>query len=97
MKVANLVKAYVEKYKHMRKHKKSDGEDTREVENWEEAAASMTWTELILAVNAMPEGIIDLQLHLYWSLVENKAQRSKIIIGLICGTFFWIVSIWEWT
>ncbi|NWX45238.1 PHRF1 protein, partial [Steatornis caripensis] len=32
MKVANLVKAYVEKYKHMRKHKKSD-EDTREVEN----------------------------------------------------------------
>ncbi|KFQ37624.1 PHD and RING finger domain-containing protein 1, partial [Mesitornis unicolor] len=25
MKVANLVKAYVEKYKHMRKHKKSDG------------------------------------------------------------------------
>lgn len=35
MKVANLVKAYVEKYKHMRKHKKSDGEDAREVENWE--------------------------------------------------------------
>ncbi|XP_064308496.1 PHD and RING finger domain-containing protein 1 isoform X2 [Phalacrocorax carbo] len=33
MKVANLVKAYVEKYKHMRKHKKSDGEDTHEVEN----------------------------------------------------------------
>ncbi|NXO63298.1 PHRF1 protein, partial [Phainopepla nitens] len=33
MKVANLVKAYVEKYKHMRKHKKTDGEDTREVEN----------------------------------------------------------------
>ncbi|KAK2536652.1 Phrf1 [Columba guinea] len=33
MKVANLVKAYVEKYKHMRKHKKSDGDDTREVEN----------------------------------------------------------------
>ncbi|NXJ61841.1 PHRF1 protein, partial [Rostratula benghalensis] len=33
MKVANLVKAYVEKYKHMRKHKKSDAEDTREVEN----------------------------------------------------------------
>ncbi|NWU92487.1 PHRF1 protein, partial [Upupa epops] len=33
MKVANLVKAYVEKYKHMRKHKKSDTEDTREVEN----------------------------------------------------------------
>ncbi|XP_075610960.1 PHD and RING finger domain-containing protein 1 isoform X1 [Balearica regulorum gibbericeps] len=33
MKVANLVKAYVEKYKHMRKHKKSDSEDTREVEN----------------------------------------------------------------
>ncbi|XP_075567954.1 PHD and RING finger domain-containing protein 1 isoform X2 [Pelecanus crispus] len=33
MKVANLVKAYVEKYKHMRKHKKSDGENTREVEN----------------------------------------------------------------
>ncbi|XP_065492174.1 PHD and RING finger domain-containing protein 1 [Caloenas nicobarica] len=33
MKVANLVKAYVEKYKHMRKHKKSDGEDTREAEN----------------------------------------------------------------
>ncbi|XP_067152069.1 PHD and RING finger domain-containing protein 1 isoform X1 [Apteryx mantelli] len=33
MKVANLVKAYVEKYKHMRKHKKSDGEDVREVEN----------------------------------------------------------------
>ncbi|NWR33589.1 PHRF1 protein, partial [Tachuris rubrigastra] len=33
MKVANLVKAYVEKYKHMRKHKKTDGEDTCEVEN----------------------------------------------------------------
>ncbi|NWR66105.1 PHRF1 protein, partial [Bucorvus abyssinicus] len=33
MKVANLVKAYVEKYKHMRKHKKSDSEETREVEN----------------------------------------------------------------
>ncbi|NXR59363.1 PHRF1 protein, partial [Rhadina sibilatrix] len=33
MKVANLVKAYVEKYKHMRKHKKTDGEDTREVDN----------------------------------------------------------------
>ncbi|XP_031464879.1 PHD and RING finger domain-containing protein 1 isoform X2 [Phasianus colchicus] len=33
VKVANLVKAYVEKYKHMRKHKKSDVEDTREVEN----------------------------------------------------------------
>ncbi|NWJ04471.1 PHRF1 protein, partial [Crypturellus undulatus] len=33
MKVANLVKAYVDKYKHMRKHKKSDGEDAREVEN----------------------------------------------------------------
>ncbi|NXS63613.1 PHRF1 protein, partial [Brachypteracias leptosomus] len=33
MKVANLVKAYVEKYKHMRKHKKSDGDDTREVDN----------------------------------------------------------------
>ncbi|NWH62371.1 PHRF1 protein, partial [Geococcyx californianus] len=33
MKVANLVKAYVEKYKHMRKHKKSDGEDIREAEN----------------------------------------------------------------
>ncbi|NWH92014.1 PHRF1 protein, partial [Aegithalos caudatus] len=33
MKVANLVKAYVEKYKHMRKHKKTDGEDRREVEN----------------------------------------------------------------
>ncbi|NWV34521.1 PHRF1 protein, partial [Grantiella picta] len=33
MKVANLVKAYVEKYKHMRKHKKTDGEDAREVEN----------------------------------------------------------------
>ncbi|NWT58723.1 PHRF1 protein, partial [Erythrocercus mccallii] len=33
MKVANLVKAYVEKYKHMRKHKKTDGEDSREVEN----------------------------------------------------------------
>ncbi|NXE94468.1 PHRF1 protein, partial [Menura novaehollandiae] len=33
MKVANLVKAYVEKYKHMRKHKKTDGEDTREVED----------------------------------------------------------------
>nr|XP_009939383.1 PREDICTED: PHD and RING finger domain-containing protein 1 [Opisthocomus hoazin] len=33
VKVANLVKAYVEKYKHMRKHKKSNGEDTREVEN----------------------------------------------------------------
>ncbi|NWS46508.1 PHRF1 protein, partial [Probosciger aterrimus] len=35
MKVANLVKAYVEKYKHMRKHKKSDGDDTQEVENLE--------------------------------------------------------------
>ncbi|NXC46295.1 PHRF1 protein, partial [Penelope pileata] len=33
MKVANLVKAYVEKYKHMRKYKKSDGEDARETEN----------------------------------------------------------------
>ncbi|XP_068800805.1 PHD and RING finger domain-containing protein 1 [Struthio camelus] len=33
MKVANLVKAYVEKYKHMRKHKKPDGEDAREMEN----------------------------------------------------------------
>ncbi|XP_042740438.1 PHD and RING finger domain-containing protein 1 isoform X2 [Lagopus leucura] len=33
VKVANLVKAYVEKYKHMRKHKKADVEDTREVEN----------------------------------------------------------------
>ncbi|NXO86265.1 PHRF1 protein, partial [Sitta europaea] len=33
MKVANLVKAYVEKYKHMRKHKKTEGEDAREVEN----------------------------------------------------------------
>ncbi|XP_021259523.1 PHD and RING finger domain-containing protein 1 isoform X1 [Numida meleagris] len=33
VKVANLVKAYVEKYKHMRKHKKSDGEDAREMEN----------------------------------------------------------------
>ncbi|NXG61496.1 PHRF1 protein, partial [Hemiprocne comata] len=33
MKVANLVKAYVEKYKHMRKHKKSDDADTREAEN----------------------------------------------------------------
>ncbi|NXD64526.1 PHRF1 protein, partial [Eolophus roseicapillus] len=36
MKVANLVKAYVEKYKHMRKHKKSDGDDTQEVENLEQ-------------------------------------------------------------
>ncbi|KAH0621010.1 hypothetical protein JD844_021995 [Phrynosoma platyrhinos] len=27
VKVANLVKAYVEKYKHMRKHKKTDGEE----------------------------------------------------------------------
>ncbi|XP_051476481.1 PHD and RING finger domain-containing protein 1 [Apus apus] len=33
MKVANLVKAYVEKYKHMRKHKKSDDADTHEAEN----------------------------------------------------------------
>lgn len=33
VKVANLVKAYVEKYKHMRKHKKSDVEDAREMEN----------------------------------------------------------------
>ncbi|NXI47162.1 PHRF1 protein, partial [Galbula dea] len=33
MKVANLVKAYVEKYKHMRKSKKADGEDPHEVEN----------------------------------------------------------------
>lgn len=33
MKVANLVKAYVEKYKHMRKHKKTDGEDSHEAEN----------------------------------------------------------------
>ncbi|KYO41545.1 PHD and RING finger domain-containing protein 1 [Alligator mississippiensis] len=32
MKVANLVKAYVEKYKHMRKHKKTDIEETREME-----------------------------------------------------------------
>lgn len=61
MKVANLVKAYVEKYKHMRKHKKTDGEDTREVENWEQATASMTWAELVLAVNTM--GVTDLWLH----------------------------------
>uniref|UniRef100_A0A8B9G6F4 PHD and ring finger domains 1 n=1 Tax=Amazona collaria TaxID=241587 RepID=A0A8B9G6F4_9PSIT len=40
MKVANLVKAYVEKYKHMRKHKKSDGDETQEVENSEQATAS---------------------------------------------------------
>uniref|UniRef100_A0A8C8RZD6 PHD and ring finger domains 1 n=1 Tax=Pelusios castaneus TaxID=367368 RepID=A0A8C8RZD6_9SAUR len=34
MKVANLVKAYVEKYKHMRKHKKMDTEeDLHEMEN----------------------------------------------------------------
>ncbi|XP_071617668.1 PHD and RING finger domain-containing protein 1 isoform X2 [Heliangelus exortis] len=33
MKVANLVKAYVEKYKHMRKHKKPDGAEPREAEN----------------------------------------------------------------
>ncbi|XP_010157879.1 PREDICTED: PHD and RING finger domain-containing protein 1, partial [Eurypyga helias] len=33
VKVANLVKAYVEKYKHMRKYKKPDGDDTREVDN----------------------------------------------------------------
>ncbi|XP_015719253.2 PHD and RING finger domain-containing protein 1 isoform X2 [Coturnix japonica] len=33
VKVANLVKAYVEKYKHMRKHKKPDVEDVREMEN----------------------------------------------------------------
>ncbi|XP_074853985.1 PHD and RING finger domain-containing protein 1 isoform X2 [Carettochelys insculpta] len=34
MKVANLVKAYVEKYKHMRKHKKTDPEeDLHEMEN----------------------------------------------------------------
>ncbi|XP_024061107.2 PHD and RING finger domain-containing protein 1 isoform X2 [Terrapene carolina triunguis] len=34
MKVANLVKAYVEKYKHMRKHKKTDTEeDLHEMEN----------------------------------------------------------------
>ncbi|XP_067396603.1 PHD and RING finger domain-containing protein 1 isoform X2 [Emydura macquarii macquarii] len=34
MKVANLVKAYVEKYKHMRKHKKMDTEeDQHEMEN----------------------------------------------------------------
>ncbi|XP_019375350.1 PREDICTED: PHD and RING finger domain-containing protein 1 isoform X1 [Gavialis gangeticus] len=32
MKVANLVKAYVEKYKHMRKHKKTDIEEMREME-----------------------------------------------------------------
>lgn len=51
MKVANLVKAYVEKYKHMRKHKKTDGEDTREVENWEQATARLTWTDLVLAVD----------------------------------------------
>lgn len=46
MKVANLVKAYVEKYKHMRKHKKSDGDDTQEVENLEQATAStsLDWT-----------------------------------------------------
>lgn len=42
------------------------------------------WTELILAANTMPESIIALQLH----LIENKVQRSKIMIELICGTFF---------
>lgn len=93
MKVANLVKAYVEKYKHMRKHKKSDGDDTREVENWKQATTCMTWTGLILAMNTMSEGIIDLQLY----LIENEVQRSKSIIGHICGTFFWIFTIWEWT
>jgi len=44
----------------------------------------MTWTGLTLAANTMPEGIIDLQLH----LIEITVQRSKIIIRLICGTFF---------
>lgn len=90
MKVANLVKAYVEKYKHMRKHKKTDGEDTHEVENWEQATASVTWTELVLAVDTV--GITDLQLH----LIVNSVQRNKMIIDFICGTLSWIVSIWEW-
>lgn len=90
MKVANLVKAYVEKYKHMRKHKKTDGEDTREVENWEQATASMTWTELVLAVDTV--GITDLQLH----PIASRVQRNKMIIDFIYGTFSWIVSIWKW-
>lgn len=90
MKVANLVKAYVEKYKHMRKHKKTDGEDIREVENWEQATASMTWTELVLAVDTM--GITDLQLH----PIVSRVQRNKMIVDFIYGTFSWIVSIWEW-
>lgn len=88
MKVANLVKAYVEKYKHMRKHKKTDSEDIREVENWEQATASMT--ELVLAVDTM--GITDLQLH----PIVSRVQRNKMIIDFIYGTFSWIVSIWEW-
>lgn len=51
-----------------------------------ESKPQPAWTELTLAVpeNPVPEGIIDLQLH----LIENKVQKSKIIIGLICGTFF---------
>lgn len=39
----------------------------------EQATASMTWTELTLAVNTMPEGIIDLQLH----LIENKQDYNR--------------------
>lgn len=90
MKVANLVKAYVEKYKHMRKHKKTDGEDTREVENWVQATASMTWTELVLAGDTV--GITDLQLH----PIASRVQRNKMIIDFIYGTFSRIVSIRKW-
>lgn len=38
----------------------------------------------MLAANTTPEGITDLKLH----LIENNMQRSKIVIGLICRTFF---------
>lgn len=42
----------------------------------EQATGSMTWTELTLAVNTMPEGIIDLQLH----LIENKQDYNRIYL-----------------
>lgn len=44
----------------------------------------MTWTGLILAMNTMSEGLIDLQLH----LIENEVQRSKSIIGRISEPSF---------
>lgn len=42
-----------------------------------ESCHSMTWTELILAVDTM--GITDLQFH----LIVNRVQRNKMIIEFI--------------